>query len=74
MIKKLKTVFFFEDGLDLPRRKFIKDAASLAALVVVSRVVNVASGSNDTLTQADIIAMQLSLDRANVPPSMRWVK
>jgi len=36
MFKKLKSLFKFEDGIDLTRRKFIKDAGSLAALTVVA--------------------------------------
>jgi len=36
VFKKLKSFLLFEDGIDLTRRKFIKDAGSLAALTVVA--------------------------------------
>ena len=36
IFKKLSSLFTFEDGLDLSRRKFIKDAGSLAALTVAA--------------------------------------
>jgi len=35
LIKALKSLFKFEDGIDLSRRKVIKGAAALAALTVV---------------------------------------